>query len=60
VANYPGAGDRVRRVLTSGLGDPDLAGARDPAELEKLSVEERRYCLSMWADAEAAVGRRGH
>jgi serine/threonine-protein kinase len=35
--------------------DPDLAGLRDPAELAKLSAEERVACERLWADVAALL-----
>jgi serine/threonine-protein kinase len=42
--------DRVRQTLTQWQSDPDLAGLREPAELQKLSADERKDCLALWAE----------
>jgi serine/threonine-protein kinase len=44
----------VRRILAHWQKDPDLAGVRDPAALEKLPKEEREAWKELWADIEAA------
>jgi eukaryotic-like serine/threonine-protein kinase len=53
----PAARDRVRQTLTHWRGNPDLAGLREPAELEKLPVEERDQCLALWKEVDALVDR---
>jgi serine/threonine-protein kinase len=54
-----GAGQGVRQQLTLRRADPELAGLRDPAELDELSGEERKDCLAPWAEVEAVLGRCG-
>ena len=47
----------VRDRLTR-LGDsPDLAGLRDPAELGKLSADERKEFLALWNEIAIAIKR---
>ena len=53
----PAARGRVRQTLTRWRGNPDLAGLREPAELEKLQVEERDQCLALWKEVDALVDR---
>jgi serine/threonine-protein kinase len=42
------ARDRARKTLTQWCSNPDLAGLRDPAQLDKLSTDERKDCLALW------------
>ena len=49
--------DSVRGRLTKLQNDADLAGIRDPAELNMLSLEERKVCLLLWEDVEAILNR---
>jgi serine/threonine-protein kinase len=49
----------VRQSLNRWCAESDLAGLRDPAELEKLSAEERKDCLALWAHVGALLGRCG-
>jgi serine/threonine-protein kinase len=37
--------------------EPDLAGLRDPSELNKLPAEERKDCLALWTEVAAVVSR---
>ena len=53
------AADRSRRGAVANLLDrmqrePDLAGVRDPAELEKLAPGERQDWRAFWSDVAAA------
>jgi hypothetical protein len=50
---------RVRRTLGSWLDEPDLAGLRDRAALEKLPPEERAGWRKLWADVHALRDRAG-
>jgi serine/threonine-protein kinase len=47
----------ARSMLTLWQSHPDLAGLREPAELKKLSADERKDCLRLWADVSAVLGR---
>ncbi|WP_020473558.1 protein kinase domain-containing protein [Zavarzinella formosa] len=47
----------VRWHLNRCRETPDLAGLRDPAELEKLSPEERKDCLALWEETAALFNR---
>jgi serine/threonine-protein kinase len=47
----------VRPQLTRWGAEPDLAGLRDPAELEKLPADERKDCLALWAEVGALLRR---
>jgi serine/threonine-protein kinase len=46
-----------RMALTRWRSDPDLAGLRDPAELEKLPANERKEFITLWADLDAQLAR---
>jgi serine/threonine-protein kinase len=46
-----------RRALTRWRSDPDLAGLREPAELEKLPTNERKEFITLWADVDALLVR---
>jgi serine/threonine-protein kinase len=54
-----GARQGVRQQLTRWRGDADLAGLRDPAELEKLSTTERQDCHALWHSFDALYKRAG-
>ena len=41
------------------MNDPELASLREPAELAKLSAEERKDSIALWAEVEALLIRRG-
>jgi serine/threonine-protein kinase len=51
------AREGVRQQLSRWRADPDLAGLREPAELEKLSAAERKDCHALWAEAGALIDR---
>jgi eukaryotic-like serine/threonine-protein kinase len=53
----PAAGDRVGRSLADWLADPDLAGLRDPAELDKLPADDRKDCLALWDEVGVVFAR---
>jgi serine/threonine-protein kinase len=44
----PASRDRIRQTLLRWQNEPDLAGLRDPANLDKLSAGERQDCLALW------------
>jgi serine/threonine-protein kinase len=48
--------DLARKMLTHWRVEPDLAGLREPAELKKLSEDERRDCIGLWSDVSAVLG----
>jgi serine/threonine-protein kinase len=54
-----GADDRaeVRTALQRWQRDPDLAGLRDAAALEKLPETERAACRALWADVTALLSK---
>jgi serine/threonine-protein kinase len=52
--------DIAKEMLTLWQGEPDLAGLREPARLEKLAEDERKDCLALWAEVEAVVARCGN
>jgi serine/threonine-protein kinase len=47
----------ARRALTHWRTDPDLAGVRDPAELNKLPAAERADWAALWTDVDALLPR---
>jgi tetratricopeptide (TPR) repeat protein len=49
------AGPLVAENMRYWQADADLAGLRDPAELAKLSAEERAACERLWADVAALL-----
>jgi eukaryotic-like serine/threonine-protein kinase len=53
------ARDPVRTALSRWHGEPDLAGLREPAELEKLSDDERKDCLALWDEVGVVLRRTG-
>jgi serine/threonine-protein kinase len=53
----PAARNLAKRMLTLWQEEPDLAGLREPARLERLAVDERKGCLALWAEARAALAR---
>jgi serine/threonine-protein kinase len=50
-----GAGQEVRQQLTRWRTDPELAGVREPAELDRLTAGERKDCLALWAEVGAVL-----
>jgi serine/threonine-protein kinase len=56
----PAAGrHRAAETLTRWRADPDLAGLRAPSELAKLSADERKDCLALWAEIDDLLSRAG-
>jgi serine/threonine-protein kinase len=53
----PSAGPALARTLRHWQTDPDLAGLREPAELARLSAEERVACERLWADVAQLLRR---
>jgi serine/threonine-protein kinase len=53
------AADRavVRETLTHWRNDPELAGQRDPGELDTLPADERKECLALWAEVDSVLAR---
>jgi serine/threonine-protein kinase len=47
--------DPVRYALKQWQNEPELAGIRDSAELEKLSADEREDCRKVWAEVNAVL-----
>lgn len=47
----------IQRELSRWKSDPDLAGLRDPAALEKLPTEEQREFVKLWDDVESVRTR---
>ncbi len=47
----------VRMALTRWRNDPDLAGLREPSELNNLPADERKECLALWAEVAALLAR---
>src|SRR5262249_44921866 len=56
----PAAGRlRAAQTLIPWRADPDLAGLRAPSELAKLSADERKDCLALWAEVDDLLSRAG-
>jgi serine/threonine-protein kinase len=49
--------DKVRETLTGWRQEPDLAGLRDPGELNELPADEREECLALWTEVAAVLAR---
>jgi hypothetical protein len=47
--------ETIERSLSNWKIDPDLAGLRDLAALEKLTPSERQECRIIWSDVEALL-----
>jgi serine/threonine-protein kinase len=47
----------VRKALTGWRSEPDLAGVRDPGELDKVPADERKDYLALWAEVAALLAR---
>ncbi len=45
----------LRRKLLSWRAEPDLAGLRESADLEKLPPDERKDCQALWGEVSAAI-----
>jgi serine/threonine-protein kinase len=52
----PGRG-KLRQMLEGWQADPDLAGLRDPAALDRLPADERMALAALWADVAAVRSR---
>jgi serine/threonine-protein kinase len=46
--------DLAKKMLEHWQVDPDLAGLRDPLALERLPLDERQKCRTLWNKVEAA------
>jgi eukaryotic-like serine/threonine-protein kinase len=57
VSNDPAIRERVRSTLANWQVEPDLAGLRDPAALEKLPPSERQECQRLWSEVDALLMR---
>jgi serine/threonine-protein kinase len=55
----PAARTLAGRTLARWRADPDLAGLRAPAELARLSADERKDCLALWAEFDDVFRRAG-
>ena len=49
--------DWIKNKLAEWQNDHDLAGIREPAELNKLSADERQDCLALWREVEELYDR---
>jgi serine/threonine-protein kinase len=56
-ANPTAARARVRKALTSWLDDPGLQCVRTTSELDKLTLDERKKYLALWAEVTAILAR---
>jgi eukaryotic-like serine/threonine-protein kinase len=52
-----GSRDRVRLVLNRCRQTPDLAGLREPNEVEKLTPDERKDCAALWDEFGVVIER---
>jgi serine/threonine-protein kinase len=53
--NAPGSRQNLQSTLERWAADPDLAGLRDPAGLERLTPAERQECRDLWRDHDALL-----
>jgi serine/threonine-protein kinase len=51
----PTSRDRIRQTVLRWQTEPDLAGLREPADLARLSADERQECLALWAAVAGAL-----
>jgi serine/threonine-protein kinase len=56
-SSSPAARVLVRKLLGHWQADPDLAGLREPRELRQWSADERKECLTLWAQVQTVVRR---
>jgi serine/threonine-protein kinase len=56
----PADRDLAKEMLTLWQDEPDLAGLREPARLERLAEDERNGCLALWAEVGAVLARFGN
>jgi serine/threonine-protein kinase len=55
-ADGPGpARARAFQAVTLWRSDPDLSGLREPAELDRLSADERKDCQALWAEVDRVL-----
>ena len=52
--------DLAKEMLTLWQDEPDLAGLREPAGLERLTADERKGCLALWAEVGRVLARCGN
>ena len=55
--DFDKARDKVHQALAKWQNEPELAGIREPAELEKLSADEKADCRNLWAEVHAVLDR---
>jgi hypothetical protein len=55
----PRAKSSMEHALRQWRTDPDLAGLRELALLDKLHVAESRACREMWSEIDAQIERAG-
>ena len=55
----PQARPFIAQTLQHWKADPDLAGLRDPAALDKLPEDEQNACRALWKDVDALLARAG-
>jgi serine/threonine-protein kinase len=56
-AGSPETRAAIRLALTRWRIEPDLAGLREPSELNKLPADERKEWLALWAEVAAKLAR---
>ncbi len=53
--NVAGARDAARQELTKWCKEPELAGIRESAELEKLPADEKEDCRRLWDEVKTVL-----
>src|SRR5262249_40005057 len=56
-AGSPATRGAIRLALTRWRIEPDLAGLREPGEMDKLPADERKEWLALWAEVAAVLTR---
>ena len=47
--------DQARQALTKWQSESELAGIREPIELEKMSAGEKAECQELWSKVHAVI-----
>jgi serine/threonine-protein kinase len=45
----------VLQAVTLWRSNPDLAGLREPADLNRLSADERKDCQALWEEVDRVL-----
>jgi serine/threonine-protein kinase len=56
-AGSPATRASIRLALTRWRIEPDLAGLREPGEMDRLPADERKEWLALWAELAAVLTR---